>query len=196
MVIVDCDPLTIPLFLPACAGEGPFTATLTRCGGDPVTLVAALDVPTQQLTLSGIPADTARGVWRLSVTTSCGCYSSMIYLDLCRAPGFVPVHTPTPGVGEEQQVCCDPEGVLGHVTVASLGPYTGPQTLTVDGETVDGATLDATGLVLTVTFNALPAAAVVLRNSYGDVVATMPAALVVVFTVDEPLPCDTYSLAP
>lgn len=197
MVVITCDPLTVPLFLPACAGEGPFTATLSRSGYDTLTLTATLDAETQQLVLSGISADARRGVWRLSVTTSCGCYGSTVFLDLCRAPGFVPTHTPTPGVGEEQQVCCDPEGLLGHVIVAAMPPYAEQQTLGIDGDTVESATLDPTGTTLSVTFSELPTTDVVLRNSYGDVIATQPAAgLTVVFELDDVLPCDTYSLAP
>jgi hypothetical protein len=196
VVIIDCDPLTVPLYLPACAGAGPFEATLTRCGADTLTLVATLDVPTQQLAISGIPADAKRGVWTLNVKTSCGCFNATVFLDLCRAPGFVPTHTPTPGVGTEVQVCCDPEGLLGHVIVGALAPYAAEYQLGVDGETVTSATLDVTGTTLTVVFSVLPTGPVRLHNSYGDLLSTQPAATTtVVFEFEEALPCDTYALS-
>jgi hypothetical protein len=145
VVVVDCDPLTIALHLPPCAGEGPFVATLSKSSSTVVELTAVIDPETSRLTLSNIPADTARGVWLLSVTTSCGCYSAKVFVDLCRAPRFLSTHTPTPGSDPAAQSCCDPEGFVGNLTIVNQPPTEAEQVLEVDGEGLSSATLNADG---------------------------------------------------
>lgn len=191
MVIIDCDPLSIPIFLPECAGEGPFTATLTRHLEDLVTLTATFDAETSLLTLTGIPADTRRGVWWLNVTTSCGCFEGKVFIDMCRTPRFPSTHTPTPDGGTgEVTVCCDPVNTVGHFTVP---PGEAPEITEVDGE-ITSVTLE--DLTLTVVFNSSRTGVVTIVNSYGDVVASqaIEGSATAIFTLEETLPCGTYAV--
>ena len=196
MIVIDCNPLTIPLYLPECAGTGPFTATLARNGQETVELEATLDEETSRLTLAGVPADAKRGLWLLSVTTNCGCYTAMVFVDMCRAPRFVGTHIPTVGAPGPSTECCDPETTVGAVFVATSAPTEEPQALTVEGD-ITSATLSANGLTLTLVFSAAQNGTLTLIDSYGDTLATQPIVATpnAVIVLTTPLPCGRYALS-
>lgn len=94
------------LQLPGCAEE-PTTVVLQRAGfADITTTISATTEPDEiRVTPASQPA---RGVWRLQVTTPCGCYSAQIAVDACKPIGFSPTHSASrePGL---VTVCCDSE---------------------------------------------------------------------------------------
>ena len=102
MIVVRCNDQTVNLALPPCAAviasaylhKAPVTTI-------PLTVTAA----TGGLTLSGIPADTRKGVYELLLETDCGCFSAPVFVDICRAPAFQSTHQPTSDQ-PPTQVCC------------------------------------------------------------------------------------------
>lgn len=99
-------------------------ATLTKPGESPaIPLTVTLDPSTQhqQLSLphplpppygprpSGQPSIPMKGVWRLDITTPCGCFTALVTVDCC-PPGFIGLHTPTLArLDGEPEVECVPE---------------------------------------------------------------------------------------
>lgn len=149
MRVLGCDNDTLALELPACpapTGAGSYKVTLSRSHCVTQTLVFALIAATPttpafiNVVLPAPSLSLKRGVWVLSVTTPCGCYSTPVYLDRCRVPLLPGNNFPTRDTPTPVPVKCSPplqpdlnaqNPVLGFVfarssdgtfTGASLGP--------------------------------------------------------------------------
>ena len=139
MKTLDCDHRFVAIRLPPCAGSPP-TAELMRLHHTSVPLVVTSptveDDGLYHFTFpEPFPAHIpypARGVWKLSVTTGCGCYEALVYVN-CPAPMFEPVHTPTAVNGPSIECCLLDTDIIFDVT--SLSPPT------IDVPEYSGATL-------------------------------------------------------
>lgn len=106
MIRITCDPATVRLIVPMCA-EQPITAALSRRSH--CTHELAITTSGQNVTLSDIPDDIERGVWRLSIATPCGCYEMDVFMDMCPPIRVESVHTPTDDTGTIIECCEEPE---------------------------------------------------------------------------------------
>jgi len=107
---IDCTSTEIRLNLPLCA-SAISKATLSRARCLTHELQAVLVDP-GTIALSEIPADLRRGVWTLTLTTDCGCYSAPMHVDICQVPGFISTPTPTNDGPFPTPVCCDTDASL------------------------------------------------------------------------------------
>ena len=137
MRVLGCDVDTLDLQLPECPELGlvsRYSATLSRghCATQALSFVLVPATPTSpphiRLTLPPPSLFLRRGVWRLSVNTPCGCYSTAVYLDRCPAPAAPAAHLPTRDTPTPIPVQCSPplepdlgapEPVLGFVFARS-----------------------------------------------------------------------------
>lgn len=132
MKTLDCEHPTIALRLPPCAGSEP-TVELTRPHHTTVPMTRVAVAGDDGLYHFSFPAPfpahipyPARGVWKLSALTGCGCYESNVYVN-CPAPMFNSVHESTPVHDASQECCIDENDLL--FTISSLEP----PTVEVDG---------------------------------------------------------------
>ena len=124
MKTLDCEHPTIALRLPPCAGSEP-TAELTRAHHTTIPLERTQPVVDDDGLFhfsmpSGVPFP-ARGVWKLSANTGCGCYEANVYVN-CPAPSFEGAHMATPAHDASQECCIDDNDVL--FTISKLDPPT------------------------------------------------------------------------
>lgn len=144
---LDCATDTLDLTFPPCGGSTP-EAELCRLHHTSVPLVrteTGFRFPAPFPSHIPFPA---RGVWTLTVTTGCGCYTAHVYVD-CPPPAFTAEHTATEAVGPSTE-CCVPDGALAF-TVTALDPPT------VEPDTYTLAVDEAAAYTLTLTLTELPA---------------------------------------
>lgn len=186
MIRIDCDPATLRIRLPECA-QAITAASISRedaPGLYPLTVTvnpdATVPADTTAVELSGFNQTGAKnGVWLLNLVTECGCYETLVHLDLCPAPAIAPVHYGT-GAGQVSTECCEPElqpDWLTPPTVASFEvtrPTPPTLVLTLDTPTPVGLTVSYDPLthVLTLGGVPLPAKTVQLVDASGIVLAT------------------------
>jgi hypothetical protein len=182
MHTITCEAPTLRMRLPACAK--PITsATLARADHPLITLELpdpAPDIP-GEVALAGVPTDAPRGVYTLSLKSDCGCYETLVYLNVCPPPAFVPTHTPT-GTTQTSTECCEPDTQPSWDTLPVVAAFSvtrsDPDTyvLTVLPPAPTGLTLSYQPLVdtLTITVPDPPAdpQPVSLIDSSGVVIAT------------------------
>lgn len=117
MVIIDCEDPVLRLRLPPCAADVE-AATLSRAHCPTYDLTAA--IVDGDLHLSGVPPDPRRGVWALNLQTNCGCFEADVFMDYCRAPGFIPTHHDD--LHQEPIIqCCVPD-LIWPPTLGFTGP--------------------------------------------------------------------------
>lgn len=176
----DCVNPVIKLQLPPCA-LAIAKAELSRANYATITFVATPAAPSADgstlVQLSGIPADTKRGVWRLSLFSACGCYEADVSIDICPAPQFVPIHTPTEATQATIE-CCEPAlqpewGTPPVIASFYLSTLEDAFVATIDSPVPAGLTLiyDANSDTITFTGVPLPAKTVTLTDSSGVVIA-------------------------
>lgn len=90
--------------------QGSFTTMTLRKAGELDISLSAVELPPPQegvfeLTPASQPA---RGVWRLFITTFCGCYDAPVFVEACNAPAFASTHNTTEPMGVTE-VCCGPQ---------------------------------------------------------------------------------------
>lgn len=108
MVVIDCTDLVIRLRVPPCAALITL-ATLTRQGYDRIVVTAELIPDTDEIHITDVPEDIARGVWTLTLETDCRCFSAPVFVDVCQAYGFLPEHNPTRDQETPIPTCCVPD---------------------------------------------------------------------------------------
>lgn len=126
MKVLDCNNTSVTIIVPPCAGDTP-VAELQRANHVTVPLTgnAEGDFTFPSPFPANIPFP-ARGVWRLSVNTGCGCYEANVYVD-CPAPMFESRHEGSLVGGPSTECCVDENDILLHVTALA------PPSVEVDG---------------------------------------------------------------
>lgn len=117
MKVLDCENPSVQISLPPCAGD---TAVVELQRANYTTVPLALTEDGYAFP-DPFPANIpfpARGVWKLTAVTGCGCYETDVYVD-CPAPQLVPLHTPT--ANAEVIVCCEPDDAIGF-SIETLDP--------------------------------------------------------------------------
>lgn len=129
MRTLDCERTTVAISVPPCAGNTP-TAELQRANHVTIPLALTSDGELHTFAFPNpFPANIpfpARGVWKLSVETGCGCYEANVYVD-CPAPMFVATHEASLVGGPSTECCADDNDILLHVTALA------PPSVEVDG---------------------------------------------------------------
>jgi hypothetical protein len=179
--VIACANPTLRLRLPSCA-KIITAATLSRPDHPLITLTPPTQTVPGDVALTGIPDDAPRGVYTLALTSDCGCYSTLVYLNVCPPIAFVPTHTPT-GATQQSIECCEPDTqpdwdtipvvAAFHVTQPTPGTYL----LTLDPPVPEGLALSYSVLTDTLTVTlASPAPAdpqdIYLIDSSGIILAT------------------------
>lgn len=205
MIQIDCDPATLRIRLPECA-NAITAASISRRdapGLYPLTVTTDPDATTPPDTtaveLGGFNQTGAKnGVWLLTLVTPCGCYETLVHLDLCPAPRIEPSHYGTGG-GQASTECCEPDlqPVWATLPVVASFEVTQPApptlVLTLDAPAPAGLTLAYDANALTLTLGGVPGAPKVVQLLDASGI-TLAAGLTPTLVLIDDLRCKRYWL--